>query len=214
MNDSASLPVIDYYLSLISPYAYLGHAPVLALARESGARLAYKPVRIFELFSANGGLPLGQRAPARQRYRLVELQRARAQRGVPLKLRPKFFPVDPSLADRCAIALCEAGRDPSSYMDAAFRAIWAQDQDLADRALLERLLRDDGHDADAIFAAADSAQVGAIYEANTAAAIAADLPGLPGYVLHGEPFWGQDRVEALREAVLSGRDPFAPDANI
>ncbi|ALN90076.1 2-hydroxychromene-2-carboxylate isomerase [Lysobacter gummosus] len=206
------MTVIDYYLSLISPYAYLGHAPVLALARETGARLAYKPVRIFELFSANGGLPLGQRAPARQRYRLVELQRARAQREVPLNLAPKFFPVDPSLADRCLIALCEAGRDPSSYMDAAFRAIWAHDQDLADRDVLARLLRDHGHDVEATFAAAQSEAVGAIYEANTAAAIAADLPGLPGYVLRGEPFWGQDRVEALREALLSGREPFLIDA--
>lgn len=206
------MPNIDYYFSLISPYAYLGHASVLALARESGAHLVYKPVRIFELFEANGGLPLGKRAPARQRYRLVELQRARAQRKLPLNLQPKFYPVDPSLADRCAIELCEAGRDPSSYMDAAFRALWAHDEDLADRALLSRLLRDAGHDADAILAAADSARAIAIYEANTAAAIAADLPGLPGYVLRGEPFWGQDRVEALREAVLSGRDPIVgPD---
>ncbi|MGO1071839.1 2-hydroxychromene-2-carboxylate isomerase [Lysobacter sp. CA199] len=204
---------IDYYFSLISPYAYLGHAPVLALARETGSRLVYKPVRIFELFAANGGLPLGQRAPARRRYRLVELQRARAQRGVPLNLTPKFFPVDPSLADRCAIALCAAGRDPAAYMDAAFRAIWVDDRDLADRAVLAQLLRDDGHDADAIFAAADSDAVGVSYQANTAAAIDADLPGLPGYVLRGEPFWGQDRVEALREALVSGREPFGVSAN-
>lgn len=203
---------IDYYFSLISPYAYLGHAPVLAAAREAGAELVYKPVRIFELFDANGGLPLGKRAPARQRYRLIELQRARAQRGVPLNLAPKFFPVDPALADRCAIAVCEAGRDPSSYMESAFRAIWAHDGDLADRATVARLLRDHGHDGDAIIAAALGDAVGAIYDGNTAAAIAADLPGLPGYVLRGEPFWGQDRVEALREALSSGREPFVSGA--
>lgn len=200
--------VVDYYFSLISPYVYLGHAPLLALARETGARLAYKPVRIFELFSSNGGLPLGQRAPARQRYRLIELQRARAERGVPLNLAPKYFPVDPGLADRCAIALCEAGRDPAQYMDAVLRAIWAQDEDIADRALLARALRDAGHDADAILAAADEAAIAAIYEANTAAAIACDLPGLPGYVLNGEPFWGQDRIDALGAALRSGRAPF------
>ncbi|MEH6416656.1 2-hydroxychromene-2-carboxylate isomerase [Pseudomonas sp. CGJS7] len=203
---------IDYYFSLISPYAYLGHAPVLALARETGARLVYKPVRIFELFAANGGLPLGQRAPARQRYRLIELQRARAQRGLPLNLSPKFFPVDPGLADRCAIALCDAGRDPAAYMDGAFRAIWAEDRDLADRGVIAQLLRDHGHDADAILAAADSDAVAARYQAHTAAAIAADLPGLPGYVWREEPFWGQDRVEALREALLSGREPFGTGA--
>lgn len=206
------MPRIDYYFSLISPYAYLGHAAVLAAAREAGATLIYKPVRIFELFQANGGLPLGQRAPARQRYRLIELQRARQQRGVPLNLAPKFFPVDPSLADRCAIALDRQGRDPSAYMDAAFRAIWAHDRDLADRDTVAGLLRDAGHDADATLATAETDEVAAIYRGNTRAAIAADLPGLPGYVLDGEPFWGQDRVEALREALLTGREAFTADA--
>lgn len=204
---------VDYYFSLLSPYAYLGHAAVLEVARETGARLAYKPVRIFELFEANGGLPLGQRAPARQRYRLVELQRARAQRGLPLNLAPKCFPVDPALADRCAIALTLHGRDPAAYMDAAFRAVWAHERDLADRDTVAGLLRDAGHDADATLAAADSEQVAAIYRDNTRAAIAADLPGLPGYVWRGEPFWGQDRVEALREALLSGRAPYPAQAD-
>lgn len=204
---------VDYYFSLLSPYAYLGHAAVLEVARETGARLTYKPVRIFELFEANGGLPLGKRAPARQRYRLVELQRARAQRGLPLNLAPKFFPVDPALADRCAIALGLQDRDPSAYMDAAFRAVWAHERDLADRDTVAGLLRDAGHDADATLAAADSEQVAAIYLDNTRAAIAADLPGLPGYVWRGEPFWGQDRVEALREALLSGRAPYPAQAD-
>lgn len=202
---------VDYYFSLISPYAYLGHAAVLEAARASGARLVYKPVRIFELFAANGGLPLGQRAPARQRYRLYELQRAREQRALPLNLAPKFFPVDPGLADRCAIALVEAGADPAAYMDAAFRAIWAHDQDLADRDTVARLLRDHGHDAKATIAGAETAEVAARYRDYTEQAIAADLPGLPGYVLHGEPFWGQDRVEALREALLSARAPYRID---
>lgn len=208
MNAAAGPGALVYYFSLISPYAYLGHAPLLALAREHGLRLDYRPVRIFELFAANGGLPLGQRAPARQRYRLVELQRARAQRGVPLNLAPKFFPVDPALADRCAIALCRAGRDPAQYMDAAFRAIWAHDQDLADPATLAQLLEDSGHEPQAVLAAARQDEVEAVYRANTEAAIAADLPGLPGYVRDGEPFWGQDRIEALREAVASARAPF------
>ena len=58
---------IEYYFSLLSPYAWLGHAALLDVAGETGATLVYRPVRIFELFDANGGLPLGKRAPARQR---------------------------------------------------------------------------------------------------------------------------------------------------
>ncbi|MFC3550938.1 2-hydroxychromene-2-carboxylate isomerase [Lysobacter cavernae] len=202
------MAVVDYYFSLLSPYAYLGHAAVLDVARETGATLAYRPVRIFELFDANGGLPLGQRAPARQRYRLVELQRWREQRGVPLNLKPKFFPVDIALADRCAIALVEAGADPAAYMGATFRALWAHDRDLADAQVIARLLDACGFDAAAVMAQAATPGIDAIYTRNTQAAIAADLPGLPGYVLDDEPFWGQDRVDALRTALLSGRPPY------
>lgn len=202
------MSTVDYYFSLISPYAYLGHAAVLTLARETGVSLSYRPVRIFELFAANGGLPLGQRAPARQRYRLLELQRWRAHRGLPLNLQPRYFPVDPSLADRAAIALAEAGEDPSAYVAAGFRAIWAEDRDIADRAVVAQVLRGAGHDADRVLAAADAPAAAERYQANTAAAIAADLPGLPGYVHQGEAFWGQDRIDLLREAIASRRAPY------
>ena len=202
--------VVDYYFSLLSPYAWLGHAAVLAVARETGATLRYRPVRIFELFDANGGLPLGKRAPARQRYRLVELQRWRAQRGLPLNLSPKFYPVDIALADRCAIALADAGLDPSGYMDAAFRALWSEDRDLADPTVIEALLASQGFDASTVMRQAGTDAVAGRYADNTRAAIDADLPGLPGYVLDGEPFWGQDRIDALRDALLHPRAPYRP----
>lgn len=199
---------IDYYFTVISPYAYLGHAVLLDLACETGARLQYRPVRIFELFEANGGLPLGQRAPARQRYRLVELQRWREARGVPLNLQPRHFPADPGLADRCAIALVEAGHDPGAYVSATFRAVWAEDRDIADPDVVVSLLRANGFEPASTIEAAGQEPVLNRYAANTAAAIAADLPGLPGYVLNDEPFWGQDRLDALRAALDSGRAPY------
>lgn len=201
--------VVDYYFSLISPYAWLGHAALLEVARETGARLRYRPVRIFELFEANGGLPLGKRTPARQRYRLVELQRWRAARGLPLNLSPKFFPVDIALADRCAIALVEGEHDPSAYMTAAFRALWAEDRDLADPQVVAALLDGAGFDAATVMRRAGEEAIAATYAINTRDAIAADLPGLPGYVLDGEPFWGQDRIDALRSALLHPRAPYA-----
>lgn len=199
---------IDYYFSLVSPFAYLGHTALREAARDTGAVVRYRPSRIFDLFAANGGLPLGQRAPARQRYRLYELQRWRARRDLPLNLAPKGYPVDPGLADRCAIVLIEAGADPGDYALSVFDALWAQEQDIADPAVLARLLSAHGFDAERVLADADSAQAEAIYRRNTEAAIAADLPGLPGYVLDGEPFWGQDRIDDLHAALRSARAPF------
>ncbi len=202
---------IDYFFSTISPYAYLGHAALLAVARDTGARIEYRPVRIFELFDANGAVPLKKRAPARQRYRVVELQRWRDIRGVPLNIQARHFPTDPGLADRCAIALVSAGLDPAAYVDAAFRALWAEDRDIAERDVVAGLLEANGFDAGTILEMAGQHAAHATYGSNTAAAIAADLPGLPGYVLNDEPFWGQDRIEALHDALKSGRPPYGRD---
>lgn len=122
------MAVVDYYYSLISPWSYLGHDALLATAAETGATIVHRPVRIFELFAANGAVPLPQRAPARQRYRLIELQRWREQRGLPLNLQPAFYPVDVADADRIVIALAGMEIDPSGFAGAAFRALWAEER--------------------------------------------------------------------------------------
>ena len=74
--------IIDYYFSLVSPWAYIGHAPFMEIARRHGVEVNYKPVFLGRVFAETGGLPLAQRHPARQRYRIVELQRWRERRGL------------------------------------------------------------------------------------------------------------------------------------
>ncbi|TAA39699.1 2-hydroxychromene-2-carboxylate isomerase [Pseudoxanthomonas winnipegensis] len=199
---------LDYFVTLLSPWSYLGHRAFLDMAARHGAVVRTRPVRIFDLFGEVGALPLAQRPPVRQAYRLIELQRVREQRGLPLNLRPKFYPCDIALADRTVIALIAQGHDPQAYMADAFAALWANEQDLADRATLATLLSAHGFDAEALLALADAPQTHATHQDNTRAAIDAGLPGLPGYVRDGEPFWGQDRIDLLDDALRSGRAPY------
>ncbi|WP_368561695.1 2-hydroxychromene-2-carboxylate isomerase [Pseudoxanthomonas sp. UTMC 1351] len=201
---------VDYFFSLVSPYAYLGHEEFLQVAREYGVSVRYRPVRMLEVFKAAGGVPLGQRPPSRQRYRLVELSRWREIRELPLNLHPAFFPVDAALVDQTAIALLRAEADPADYMLSTLRALWVEDRNLADRGTVAELLARHGHDPEAVLSLASSEAVVDEYQRNTEAAIAADLPGVPGYVLAGEPFWGQDRIEHLERALRTGRAPHRP----
>src|SRR5688572_17635832 len=159
---------IDYYFTLISPYAYLGHQPLLQLAESNGATLRYRPVMLAKVFENSGGLPVAQRPKARQDYRFLELQRWREKRGLPLNLKPKHFPTNPALADRSVSALVEAGRDPADYIESVFRACWAEDRDIADRGVLAEKLTDAGHDVEAVLAAAEGDAVARRYEENTA----------------------------------------------
>ncbi|PZP62452.1 MAG: 2-hydroxychromene-2-carboxylate isomerase [Pseudoxanthomonas spadix] len=199
---------LDYFVTLLSPWSYLGHRAFLDMAARHGAAVRTRPVAIFDLFGEVGALPLAQRPPVRQAYRLIELQRVREQRGLPLNLRPKFYPCDVGLADRAAVALIAQGHDPHPYIADAFAALWANEQDLADRTTLVALLSARGFDAEAVLALADAPAAHATLQDNTRAAIDAGLPGLPGYVREGEPFWGQDRIDLLEDALRSGRAPY------
>jgi 2-hydroxychromene-2-carboxylate isomerase len=199
------MPTIDYFFTLVSPFVHLGHRAFLDIAREHGAEVRFRPIALMGVWEHSGAVPLPQRPQSRQDYRLIELQRWREKRRVPLNLHPKHFPTNPTLADRSVIALVEAGADPADYAEAVLRACWADDKDVAEAEVLTELLEAAGHDAGAILAAADSDAVAAIHKANTDAAVAAGIVGAPGYVLNGEPFWGQDRIELLADALASER---------
>ncbi|MBV1707266.1 MAG: 2-hydroxychromene-2-carboxylate isomerase [Hyphomicrobiales bacterium] len=199
---------IDYYFSMTSPWAYLGHQKFVDMARRHGLRIIYHPVNLGMVFPETGGLPLAKRHPARQAYRLVELQRWREKRGVELQLKPKYFPMNPTLADCCVAALGAAGGDVPGFMARLFAATFAHERDGADAATLTGLLNETGADGPALVAVAGSAPALAAYEAASRAAVALGIFGSPTYVRDGELFWGQDRLELLEDAITSGRAGF------
>ena len=96
--------IVDYYFTPASPWTYLGHQRFEAMAKRHGAEIRYKPVDYGKIFPVSGGLPLGKRAPQRQAYRLVELERWRKMVGIPLTVKPKFHPVASDLSSQLIIA--------------------------------------------------------------------------------------------------------------
>lgn len=203
---------IDYYFSLPSPWAYIGHKPFRDLVAAHDLKVTHKPVFLGELFAETGGLPLGKRHPVRQRYRMLELQRWRARRGLDFHLRPKHWPFDGRVPDGLVIAAIEAGHDPDRLLRRAFPAVWEEQRDLADAATLIGLAEEAGLPGKTLLARAKSDEIGAIYEQNRQDALAAGVFGSPAYVLDGEVFWGQDRIELLGDALQSGRAAYRPEA--
>ncbi|MDQ0511916.1 2-hydroxychromene-2-carboxylate isomerase [Ancylobacter amanitiformis] len=200
---------IDYYFSISSPWAFLGYAAFLDVAHRHGLRINFRPVLLGELFAETGGLPLPRRHPVRQRYRLVELKRWRDMRGVALHLAPAHWPFDAGLADRLIIAAQIAGHDVASLVGRLGSGVWQRQENLADPATLALILAELGLPA-GLVEAADSDKARTIYQTNHADAVEADVFGSPSYVLDGEIFWGQDRIELLDAALSSGRAPLTP----
>lgn len=189
---------IDYYFAPQSPWTYLGHDRLVAMARQAGAQVNLMPADYGQIFAASGGLPLGNRSPQRQAYRLVELARFRAHLGLPLNVQPRFFPVAVDDAARLLIAAqLAAGSEVALKLSGAvFSAVWAQDRNIADAGTLAQLLAEQGLPA-AWLDDAHSAQVQDLYEAHTRQAITTGVFGAPSYVIGGEIFWGQDRLDLL-----------------
>ncbi|MGO9005716.1 MAG: 2-hydroxychromene-2-carboxylate isomerase [Beijerinckiaceae bacterium] len=202
---------IDYYFSLVSPWSYLGHKEFIALAGKHDLAVHYKPVTLPELFPQSGGLLLAKRHRSRQNYRMLELQRWREKRQLPMRLHPKFWPFDTTLADRVVIALTAAAQPVEDFLPRAFAAIFGEDRDLGDEAVLDALLTESGFDAAATLQHARSEAIASIHAANLKEALEAGVFGAPSYVLDGEVFWGQDRIGFLGTAIASGRQAFRAD---
>ncbi len=192
-------PPIDYYFTPQSPWTYLGHERFARMARASGRTVRLLPTDFGRVFAVSGGLPLGQRAPQRQAYRLVELQRFSEHLQLPLHVKPAFFPVSGDAAARLLIAVDQHdGADAAMQLGSAiFGAVWAHQRNIADEGALAGLLAEGGLDA-ARLAQSHSPAVQAQYDANTQQAIDHQIFGAPSYVLDGEIFWGQDRLDFLQ----------------
>ncbi len=199
---------IDYYFTSISPFTFLGHQALMAVAVKHGVAVNFKPFNMMEVWKISGAVPPGQRPPVRQRYRLVELQRVAAYRGLALNPKPSNFPTDPTRADLCCAALVLDGKDAGGFLHQVGTALWHDDRQVADVDVLGEILTAQGHDAAAVLEASESDAAKALRAQNTADAIAADAIGAPAYVYGGEVFWGQDRIEYLDQMIASGRAAF------
>ncbi|MCC5881371.1 MAG: 2-hydroxychromene-2-carboxylate isomerase [Halomonas sp.] len=194
---------ITYYLSLVSPWTYLGHARLGEIAARHGATIDYVPITVSAIFPRTGGLPLPKRAPERQAYRLVELKRWKQVLAVPLTIEPKHFPTDDRPAARLALTAKAQGHDIAELTLAILRACWAEERDIADLATLRGIADACGLDGGALLKESEADAGQQRLDAACEQAVAAGCFGVPWYDVAGEPFWGQDRLE-LVEKKLAG----------
>ena len=201
--------LVDYYFTPISPYTYLGHERFLEIAARHGATIAVKPVDYGRIFPVSGGLPLKQRAPQRQAYRLTELERWSKHLGKALNVKPKFFPVAADAAAKWIIAAQARGNadalrgdaDALRLAGALLRAVWAEERDISDQPTLASIATEQRLDPALLAAGAASPDAASRYDALTQEAIDRQIFGAPTYVYRDEPFWGQDRLDFLDRAL-------------
>lgn len=188
---------IEYFFSTISPFTYFAGLRMEAVAARHGATVSYRPMDVLAVFPRTGGTSPKDRHPARLDYRLQELKRWSAALDLPIDLDPPFRAVNPAPSSYAFIAAEKAGGGDLGRLVHAFTgAVWRDQRDIADDAVIAECLSEAGFDP--ALAGMAMLQGAERYARNTEDAVAAGVFGAPFYIVDGtEKFWGQDRIDAL-----------------
>jgi 2-hydroxychromene-2-carboxylate isomerase len=189
---------LELYWDFSSPFAYLGSTQAEALAARTGATLVWRPMLLGAVFKAIGtpDAPILTWSEAKRSYFFKDLGRWAEHWSVPFRF-PSRFPMMTVKALRVWFALPEERR--KAFLDAAFRAYWADDRDINDEATLRELV---GEGADEVLARTATKEVKDALFASTQRAIDAGVFGAPTWVVDGkELFWGQDRIVLVERAL-------------
>lgn len=190
---------VTCYFSPQSGYAYLGHARLRAIAWEAGADILWRPVDILKVFAAGGSTAPARQSPQRNAYRKADIVRWANRASIPINTEPAFWPTDTLPACRLICAAQMEGIDPADLIGACLSAVWARDIQISERANLIRLADGVGLDGARLATLSDTVEAAERVERSTAEAIEAGVFGSPTYVVGGELYFGQDRLDFVAE---------------
>ena len=198
---------ISCYYSLSSPWAYLGGPKLMEIVQRHKAKLILKPYDFQDVVPRTGGIPLRTRPEPRRSYHALELDRWRKYLGMPLQLTPKHYPADGQPAGWnkppgwMVIAAQERGLDAQLLSHALLRALWTEERNTSDPKVRAAVAEENGLPGKELVAEETSAKVQALYQAYSDEAERLGVFGAPTYILEGERFWGQDRLDFLDRAL-------------
>lgn len=195
--------LVRFYYDLGSPYSYIAACRIVRLAPRRGVEVAWRPFLLGGVFRAAGNT-MPAAVPARGRYMLADLKRWAAREEIPFVF-SSSFPHNTLLAMRVLTAADADELVPLSL--ALFRAAWAEDRDIGDRAVLVEVL---GDRADALLTRAQDRGVKDRLRATTDAAVAAGAFGAPTFVVGDALFWGNDRLDWALDAAAKGGESEPP----
>jgi 2-hydroxychromene-2-carboxylate isomerase len=196
------IKTVEFFFDFGSPTAYLAWTQLPRLSADFGATLRYRPMLLGGVFKATGNAsPVS--VPAKGRWMTGDIQRWARRYGVPFAFNP-HFPINTLTLMRGAAGL--QLRQPErfeAYCKAVFAAMWQQPRNLGDAAVLAEVLGAAGFDPEEFMALVADAEVKAALVANTEEAVARGVFGAPTCFVGDQMFFGQDRLDFVREALIA-----------
>ncbi|WP_345539700.1 2-hydroxychromene-2-carboxylate isomerase [Variovorax defluvii] len=191
---------VEFYFDFGSPAAYLAATQLPHLCADTGAELVWKPMLLGGVFQATGNRSPVE-IPAKAPYVFEDLKRFARRYAVPFQYNPNF-PINTLLLMRGATGL--QMREPErfrAYADAMFDAMWVASRNLNDPAVVGEVLAEAGFDPARVLALANDPDTKSRLKADTEAAVRRGVFGAPTLFVGDQMFWGQDRLDFVREAL-------------
>ena len=190
---------VEFFFDFGSPTTYLAWTQLPKIAADCLAALDWRPMLLGGVFKATGNAsPVT--VPAKGRWMGEDIRRWAARYGVPFTFNP-HFPINTLTLMRGAVGVqLRRPQDFTRYVEAVFRAMWVEPRDLGEAEVLAQTLAAAGFDAGFTDIVADP-EVKAALIANTEEAVRRGVFGAPTMFVGSEMFFGQDRLEFVREAL-------------
>ena len=191
---------VEFYFDPVSPYAWLA-AEQLSRVTAAGGDIVCRPILLAALLNAHGTKGPAE-VPAKREYVFRDVMRQAKRLGLPF-CGPPSHPFNPLAALRAILAV-EGEAQRLVLTRRLLAAVWSEGIDIADPETLSGVLSRSGFDSAALLAAAATPEVKQRLRSFTQEAIDARVFGVPTFRLHGELFWGADRLDTLVWALKGG----------
>ena len=189
---------VEFYFDVGSPASYLAWTQIARLAERHGAEVVYQPMLLGGVFKATGNASPAS-VPAKGRYTRIDFERFARRYQVPFAQNP-FFPINTMQLMRGAVALLD-GDQFQPYVDAVFRAIWVDGQNMGDPDVVARVLGGQGFDVAGLLQQINDPAVKERLRQITERAIERGVFGAPTFFVGDEMFFGQDRLDFVEAAL-------------
>jgi len=191
---------VEFYFDVGSPTSYLAFTQLRKICEETGATLIYRPMLLGGVFKATGNASPNE-VPAKARYSITDLARFAQRYDVPLVFNP-HFPINTLNLMRAITAVQSI--EPQrflAFLELTFKVMWIDALDLNDPAVLAAALKEGGFDPAQVLGWVNDPQVKDRLKSATEAAVARGIFGAPSMFVGDQLYFGQDRVDFVRDAL-------------
>ena len=203
------MQTLEYYYALASPWSFLGNQKLTEIADRHNLKIDPIIINYDVMFAAAKTVPLPERPILRKEYRLLDLQRWATFRDVEFNAEPKFYRgevEEPNELDGAlmVVAAKEEGLDSLKLAHSISRALWAEERFPFEKSELIRIADAEGFDGAKLWQKTNDSRIADAYAANTQKSIDQGVFGMPFYIVGGQRYWGQDRLELMDHVLVNG----------